>query len=89
MLRPEHKGSVTEIACLEFLERAQIKYEDIRAQYPVSVKYPFSSSRKRMSSIIELPNGKRRIVIKGASEIVFSSCNSLYIKSTNSVINLN
>mgnify|MGYP002385370287 CR=1 FL=1 len=39
--------------------------------------YPFSSEKKRMSSIIALGDGKYRIFTKGASEIVLYLCSSI------------
>jgi len=36
-------------------------------------KMPFSSARKRMSMLLEV-NGQKRLVVKGASEMVLSSC---------------
>lgn len=38
------------------------------------VRFQFDSSRKRMSTIINTPEGTKRIHIKGASEIVLESC---------------
>ena len=46
--------------------------------YVSEIKYPFSSKRKRMSKILELENGRRRLIIKGASEIVLESCNQYH-----------
>lgn len=74
MLRPEPKGSKTEIALLEFVERCGLNYEVERERNPISVKFPFSSARKRMSLVLELDGGKRRLVSKGASEMVFAAC---------------
>lgn len=73
-------GSKTEIALLEFLKNRSEDYEALRTQYvtPTSTKFPFSSQRKRMSIILDnvengLPN-RKRMHIKGASEIVLESC---------------
>lgn len=41
------------------------------------MKIPFSSKRKRMSMIIN----DKRLVIKGASEIVLEGCTKLHSKS--------
>ena len=43
MLRPEPKGSKTEIALLEFIERCSLNYEELKEKYPASTKFPFSS----------------------------------------------
>lgn len=82
MLRPEPKGSKTEIAFLEFIERCGFNYEKERERYSVSAKFPFSSQRKRMSVVIEMDNGKRRLVTKGASEMVLAACNTYLSKAT-------
>ena len=42
-----------------------------------SLEIPFSSSRKRMSCIITTKEGKKLLLIKGASEIILS-CSSKY-----------
>lgn len=77
-------GSKTEIALLEFLQNNGEDYEILRQRYltPESIKFPFSSQRKRMSSILEnVENGtveKRRMHIKGASEIVLEACDQFF-----------
>ena len=70
MLKPEPKGSRTEIALLEFLTRCSLDINELRLKYPSSLKFPFSPARKRMSMVLELEGGHRRLVCKGASELV-------------------
>lgn len=82
MLRPEPKGSKTEIALLEFIEKCGFNYEVEREKNPASIRYPFSSARKRMSMVLELEGGKRRLVSKGASEMVLAACSSYHSKSS-------
>jgi len=55
-LHPEKLGSTTEIALLEYTEKAGIDYKEFRSRYTVIQKMPFNSSRKRMSIIIETGN---------------------------------
>ena len=81
MLKPEPKGSKTDIALLEFITRCGIDVEEQRIKYPSSMKFPFSSTRKRMSTIIELEGGQRRLVCKGASELVLQACYDYHSKS--------
>lgn len=83
MLRPEPKGSKTEIALLEFIENCNINYEEHRALYRDTLKFPFSSARKRMSMLIEVDRGQKRLVSKGASEMVLAACNTYHSKSGN------
>lgn len=66
LLRPEVKGSSTEIAIIKLLEQMGFNYENIREKYPTLLKYPFSSKRKRMSSLIDY-KGQKTLLVKGAS----------------------
>lgn len=59
-----------------------INYEEIREKNEPKLKYPFSSSRKRMSVIVDL-KGDAHIFVKGASEMVLSTCTSWYNMRTN------
>lgn len=55
ILRPEPKGSRTEIALLQFLEKCGVDYEVERNKYSVdiaTIKFPFSSARKRMGIVL-------------------------------------
>ncbi|CAD8078964.1 unnamed protein product [Paramecium primaurelia] len=89
MLRPEPKGSKTEIALLEFIERCSMNYEEQREKYPASTKFPFSSQRKRMSMVLELDGGRRRLVCKGASEMVLAACSQYHSKGNGSIVPMN
>lgn len=80
-LRPDEKGSKTEVAVLKLLEKFGEKYEKWRDDFPTDKMFPFSSARKRMSSII-ISNGKRIMLVKGASEMVLASCNKFHSKTT-------
>lgn len=46
--------------------------------------FPFSSARKRMSSLIH-SDGKRILLVKGASEMVLASCNKFLSKKSGKV----
>ena len=80
MLRPEPKGSKTEIALLEFVEKCNVNYDEHRSMYQDSLKFPFSSARKRMSMVIDI-GGSKRLVSKGASEMILAACNMYHSKS--------
>lgn len=92
MQRPSPKGSSTEIAFLKFIEEiCEMNYDNIRKQYTIVHKFPFTSQRKRMSTIISDPNnlGKNtRLVIKGASELILESCTRFH-SFNDEIINLN
>ena len=62
-------GSPTEQAFLKFLIKCKIDYQTYEKKYPILEKIPFTSTRKMMSRIIDY-NGEKRLLIKGASEIV-------------------
>jgi Ca2+ transporting ATPase len=65
-LIPEEKGSSTEIALLKYFSKAGVDYNKYREQYPTKLKYPFSSSRKRMSIVVETGRDLC-LYVKGAS----------------------
>lgn len=65
-------GSKTETALLSFAKgRDWTNYKLVREGAKVIQMIPFSSERKSMGVVIELPNGKGfRLLIKGASEVL-------------------
>jgi Ca2+ transporting ATPase len=91
MLKPEEKGSKTEIAMLKFFERGGVDYEVERKKNVIKMKVPFSSSRKRMvmkifclrdeSFVLVKGDGLLRVITKGASEIVVGSCSRFHSRS--------
>lgn len=66
ILRPEPKGSSTDLALLKFIEKTGVNYESFRNQYPALIKFPFNSKRKRMSTVLSW-KGNNVILVKGAS----------------------
>eukprot|EP00744_Colponema_vietnamica_P000450 GILI01000815.1.p2 GENE.GILI01000815.1~~GILI01000815.1.p2 ORF type:complete len:1124 (+),score=399.86 GILI01000815.1:165-3536(+) len=77
-----HVGSKTECALLQMTKDLKTDYDAIRVKLPVEHRFPFSSARKRMSTLVkDCPApGKHRLFVKGASEIVLRLCSS-YINS--------
>lgn len=68
-------GSKTETALLRFAKEAGwADYRDIRAKADVVQAIPFSSELKAMGVVIRLPNGRYRLHVKGASEILTKVC---------------
>jgi len=68
----------------DLMERTGIQVEQLKATHNVldsnsgRIRFPFSSSRKRMSTIIENATGNggydKRLHIKGASELILKCC---------------
>lgn len=69
-------GSSTETALLKFgrdhLGMGMLSEE--RANSPIVAMLPFDSARKWMAILVKLPNGRYRLLVKGAAEVVFEYC---------------
>ena len=88
-IRPDEKGSKTEIAILRALDKFGCPFEEIKKKYPVILKkIPFSSARKRMSVIVQDQSGKHIMLTKGASELILASCSYFHNMVTNTVVKL-
>jgi magnesium-transporting ATPase (P-type) len=88
ILRPEPKGSRTEIALLQFLEKCGIDYElerEIKLVNAATYKFPFSSARKRMGIVLEY-EGNQRLFEKGGSDKITAVCTHFYKRSTDEII---
>lgn len=72
-------GSKTESALLifakEYLAMGPVAQE--RANAKILQLIPFDSGRKCMGVVVQLPNGRARLYVKGASEIVLAKCTSM------------
>jgi len=74
---PIYIGQPTECALLAWINKLDVDYQVIREEGPqVLEQFSFSSARKRMSVVIQLPDGKYRMYTKGASEIIMDRCTS-------------
>lgn len=81
----------TDKSMIDLLERCNTDIPGIFKKHcpPNVIKFPFTSKRKRMSTILENveeadPSYKKRLMIKGASEIVKNCC-SHYLDADGSV----
>jgi Ca2+ transporting ATPase len=80
--KPEHIGSKTECALLDFCDKIPIQFNDtirynyhtVRKQHPIRKMYPFSSTKKTMTTLLEPEEGKCKLFTKGASEIILERC---------------
>lgn len=72
---PVFVGSKTETALLSFAkELGWPNYKDTRDSAIITQMIPFSSDRKSMGCVVQLPDGTHRLYIKGASEILTRRC---------------
>ena len=73
------EGDPTEGALVVAAEKAGFKHGELRSRYPRVDEIPFSSERKRMTTIHELEDGRRVALMKGAVEIVLERCNYVQV----------
>lgn len=72
-------GSKTETALLIFAKEhlGMGPVSEERANTKILQLFPFDSGRKCMGVVVQLPDGKARLYVKGASEIVLAQCTSM------------
>ena len=68
------KGDPTEGALVVVASKGGLKTEETRTAAPRIEEFPFSSERKRMTTIHAMPDGKRLAFMKGAPEVVLNRC---------------
>ncbi|EHY56179.1 Calcium-transporting ATPase 2 [Exophiala dermatitidis] len=80
-------GSKTETALLSFItdHMAIGPLSEERANAEVVQMVPFDSGRKCMAVVIKLPNGKYRMMVKGASEILIAKCTRIISDPTKGI----
>lgn len=67
-------GDPTEVALVEAAERAGIHKAVLDNGLPRVFEVPFDSSRKRMTTLHEMPDGRYLVWVKGAPEVVIPRC---------------
>jgi Ca2+-transporting ATPase len=71
------KGDPTEGALIVLAAKAGLSQDETRRRFPRAGEFPFSSDRKRMTTIHGIEDGKRRAFMKGAPEVILDRCSLL------------
>lgn len=67
-------GNPTEGALLLWLRSKGLDYRKLRDKAITIEELPFSTERKYMATVVQTPDGQRRLYVKGAPEIIFAMC---------------
>jgi len=71
-------GDPTEGALVVAAAKAGLDKKELDALYPRIAEVPFTSERKRMSTVHAAPDGMKIVCAKGAPEIVLARCNRIW-----------
>jgi len=71
------KGDPTEGALVVAAVKAEFHEAEIRLENPRVEEFPFSSERKRMTTLHQMKDGGRLAFMKGAPEVVLKRCSHL------------
>ncbi|KNC83376.1 calcium-translocating P-type ATPase, PMCA-type [Sphaeroforma arctica JP610] len=83
----EFVGNKTESALIGYIKEMGYDYKLIRRSVDQKAIFPFSSARKRMSSLVKQPSGVLRLHCKGAAELILDMCDT-YINAKGDVVPL-
>ena len=72
------KGDPTEGALIVASAKAGFQVDDIRKRYPRISEVPFSSERKRMTTVHATPDEGRIVYSKGAPETILERCTHIH-----------
>jgi len=73
----QENGNPTDMAILKYMLASKCNAVDVRARYKKEFMEPFTSDRKRMSTLIQGSKGRKVFLLKGASELITASCDKL------------
>jgi P-type Ca2+ transporter type 2C len=71
------QGDPTEGALVVAAEKSGLRQHEARQRNPRVEEIPFSSERKRMTTIHQMEDGKRVAFMKGAPEVVLERCSTV------------
>ncbi|MFV8827091.1 cation-translocating P-type ATPase [Alkalihalobacterium sp. APHAB7] len=74
-------GDPTEGALVVAAMKAGITSEALKKQFRIIKEFPFESTRKMMTVIVEDKNGKRFAVTKGAPDVVLANSKNIFFNS--------
>lgn len=80
-------GDPTEGALVVAAMKAGITREVINSQFEILQEFPFDSSRKMMSVVVQDRSGNRFVVVKGAPDIIVDRCESILWNNKTQPIN--
>jgi len=72
------EGDPTEGALIVESAKAGFLVHDVQKQYPRTTEVPFSSERKRMTTVHSTPDGGKIAYSKGAPEIILERCTHIH-----------
>ncbi len=67
-------GDTTEGALIVAAAKAEMTKKDLESTYPRVHEVPFTSERKRMTTVHKTPEGKLFACVKGAPEVILERC---------------
>lgn len=73
----EQKGNRTECALLSLAKRWKFAYEQLRKQFPVAIRMPFSSEWKWMATVCNAPD-EAHVYVKGTPQVILPMCTRIY-----------
>lgn len=81
-------GNPTEMAILKYLMKCNVDVVAERDKGTKLFEASFSSDRKRMSTIVKLPNGKTYAFMKGASEYIVDTSDTYLDLATSQLVQI-
>ncbi|MFC6463743.1 cation-translocating P-type ATPase [Marinilactibacillus sp. GCM10026970] len=74
----ESSGDPTEIALIDYSNKQDLPFSNLRASYPRKAELPFDSTRKLMSTLHDI-DGEQLMLTKGGPDVVFNRCSHILI----------